>query len=68
MCLVTNDGEKRPEKMEMYHDLRVWFSSVSKANILSFSEVAKNHRSHTDTAKDKDILVETKKDDWMRFS
>ena len=66
--LVTNGGEMRDKKMGMHHDLRAWFNIESIANILSFLEVAKNHRVRMDAAKDEDILVEIKKDKWMRFT
>ena len=53
--LVTNGGETRAKKMGMRHELRAWFNPESIANILSFSEVAKNHRVRMDAAKDEDI-------------
>ena len=53
--LVTNGGEMRAKKMGMHHDLRALFNPESIANILSFSEVAKNHRVRMDAAKDEDI-------------
>ena len=56
--LITNGGELRANRMEMYHDLQLWFNSDLITNILSFSSVAEIHRIIIDTAKDKDILVE----------
>ena len=59
---MTNGGETRSKKTRMHHDLREWFNPESISNVLSFSEVAKNHRVYMDTAEDEDVLVEVKKD------
>ena len=65
--LITNRGELKANWMGMFHDLRVWHSTKSIANILSFSSVASKHRIVIDMAKEKDIRVEIGDRKWVNF-
>ena len=65
--LEANGGRIAANEIRTHHDMKVWLSDKSIANILSLQQVIKKHRVAMDTKQDNIIKIEIKDSAWVKF-